>query len=208
MTSSNAHVHYSVDIETLGLKLDAIVLSIAAVEFNPYSDKISSYEDLTGKTSAMSNVVYCTPSVARQILLGRTFEPDNIKWWKEQNTSVVDHVFDATANEVVNVHTRSVLEFFNTLTENGEVDPVLWANPAVFDLAMLRSLWYDLYPDKKYPIHYMHELDGATLQELTGVSDPPIEFIGEKHNPIDDAVHQAREIQWHIAKLGARDPKN
>lgn len=181
--------HFSVDIETLGLTADSVVLTIAAVPFDPYGG-IATYTALgTGHVETLS------PPVRPQILAGRRVDPDTVAWWRRQTPKAAETLIDETPD-------LSLRGFYRTLQMHaGNKRVTLWANPAVFDLAVLRSLWVSTYPGEEYPIHHMAELDGSTLQHITGVANPPLDFMGTPHIAVDDAIHQAREIQWQMQKI-------
>lgn len=185
--------HISIDIETLGLTPGSVVLSVGAVVFNPAASEITPTQDF-------SNIYHFSLPAGPQVLKGRSIDPDTVRWWTAQSPDVYRAAFEDGVQPNIYDALHGLSHWLQGGLPAQSKDVVLWANPVTFDIPVLISLFEDF--EVKWPIHHMRQLDGSTLQALTGTPTPPIEFAGTPHIALDDAVHQAREIQWHLKKLG------
>lgn len=185
--------HISIDIEALGLTPNSVVLSIGAVVFHPTASEITPAEDF-------SNIYHFSLPVGPQLLKERAVDPDTVRWWTKQSPIAYRAAFEDWVQPDIRAALVELSRWILGGLPSRSEDVVLWANPVTFDIPALISLFEDF--EVEWPIHHMRQLDGSTLQALTGERNPPIEFAGTPHIALDDAIHQAREIQWHLKKLG------
>lgn len=153
-----------VDIETLGLDPGAAILSIGAVKFG--TDGIG--EEFERNISLES----CQEA-------GLTIDADTLDWWLGQDEDV-QHVL--TGGESL----ERVLWEFHDWFDADEV----WANSPAFDCAML-EVAYDAIGDPA-PWEYYEQRDVRTLTSLPVAAE--VEQLGNEHDALDDAKHQARTV--------------
>lgn len=172
--------HVMIDIETLGTNINAPIASIGAVFFEPS----------TGCTGAR---FYLRVDFENDMLNGAIPDAGAIKFWLKQSR-------EAQA-ELVAGDSVSIWEALNQLdsfiSENAVPDDLdllqVWANSPTFDCAILRNAYRR--SDMECLWKFWNERDCRTICELGGVlgfnpkTDMP--FNGDRHNALDDAVHQA-----------------
>jgi hypothetical protein len=166
-----------IDIETLSKQPNATVLSIGAVYFDCYS---------------ISDTFYDVLSIDEQN--ERHVEGDTVKWWLKQSDGARLHVaVDAS---------RGLWESLGSLSRFIRADAVVWAKDPDFDCVILESLFYDFGLDA--PWGYRNKRAVRTLQALVpGFKEP--EFVGTEHNAIQDAIHQAKNVQLMMKELNNGD---
>ena len=186
--------HFMVDIETLSTAVNAAVLSIGAVEFDPFTGQIlrTFYHELD--LSDQDN---------------RHVDLNTVQWWFKKCQ-------ENPANfELMTKHNRekdSVAFVLHKLGEfiNGGVEYAmtrvegyekisLWACDPDFDVAILA----DLYKEHNLilPWKYSEPKSVRTVRMLTQIAgiDVPQEAIS--HNALDDCIRQAKEVSYFIANL-------
>ena len=72
--------HATIDIETLDITPDAVVLTIGGVKFDPFT-KEAPYSDL-----------YIRMDADQQMEAGRTVSEDTLKWWNTQPQEIQDQL--------------------------------------------------------------------------------------------------------------------
>lgn len=191
--------HFSLDIESLSLRSDCVIPSIALVRFDPRATQVQDATTLRDPKNFQFFRLHMNP----QFKVGRVADDATFRWWLRQDTVARGQTFDEdwTADGADKPeHPAVVLRQINNYLATARADNVyLWASPDDFDLAALRNLYDDF--EIKYPTGHHNNLDGSTLRWQTGVNHPGIKFHGYKHHAVDDAIHQAREIQWHLLTL-------
>lgn len=156
-----------VDLETLGLKSTAVVVSIGAVKF-----------DETGIGTKIDLHV----NFQDQIDLGRTVDADAVQWWMNQSDAARKSTFNGSR-----LTTYKALAHFSKFFEGSEF---LWGNGASFDNAILESL-YGTY-NMKTPWRFTRNRCYRTLAALIpDIRRPPTTGFVE-HNALDDAIMQAQ----------------
>ncbi len=182
--------HVSVDIETLALAPDAVIVSIGAICFNPHLWPVQTACDLAYNPS-----FYRRTTIDHQLKAGRKIQDGTMRWWLKQG--VIARTTTFADNEAIPL--CAALNQFAVFLATYARGAHLWSNPSAFDLGAVRHATEQcsipqLSGHKQTP-------DGSTLAYLTGVDHPAIPFEGTRHNALDDAVHQAREIQWHMNRI-------
>lgn len=180
-----------VDIETLGTKQNAVVLSIGAVRF-----RMGVQDDVDTIMDGDRNF-YARLDTDEQELRGRTTDEDTLAWWKRRS-SQARNVLTETGEPV-----QSVLARFTIFCADAKR---MWGNGNMFDNAIIRSLYDDYNQD--YPIPYWRDLDMRTLTWLWNfITDwrskgklPKVD-LGTKHTADDDARRQALIVQQMLIEL-------
>lgn len=174
------------DLETLDTASTAVVLSIGAVAFDPYSNEI-------GDTL----YVELSQDIAMQQRNGRTISGDTVRWWMQQSEEA-RKVFAPT--EGANGTTATGLRLFTDfLYANGKNNAKVWGNGADFDNVILGSLFESF--DTPRPWSYSKNRCYRTMKGL-GIGPREPVRIGTYHNALYDAITQAKHLQEIFKCLG------
>ena len=166
-----------VDLETLGTTAGCSILSIGAIAFSfdvPQDDWKRFYSGPISRESCKA--------------AGLFEEKDTIDWWQMQSQEA-RILFDeaTTSRRILDDALISFSRFF-------PVEARLWGNGADFDNAILAAAYKSI--KLRTPWRYQNNRCYRTIKaEYPGVEKP--EFIGVKHNALDDAFNQA----LHLAKI-------
>lgn len=183
------NMNLMIDIETLGIKRDAPVMSIGACFF-----------DKTGIKSEF----YISLDVAGQIDSGlRKVDAQTIKWWMSQEDAS-KKVFRETA-----VETSKALAKFHAWVLGGvaggesiaNTGTKPWGNGSNFDIEILESIFKDY--GFSIPWNFRNIRDFRTFKEHV-YDGHNTKRIGTHHNALDDAMYQAQVV---IDGLNRNEPK-
>ena len=173
-----------IDIETLSLTNDATILSIGACEFDDETIGATLYFEL------------CPDQ-------GRHIDPGAALWWAQQSAAFNDGLVKYQLKPVL-----QNLALFLDPQIDPDTNPALissqfkgrvWANSPSFDCNIIRSA-YDQY-GMECPWRFYQEFDVRTIKYFLDKHDRP-EFVGRKHNALDDAIHQAKLVQSFLRVTG------
>jgi exodeoxyribonuclease VIII len=170
--------HLMVDLETLDTKVSATVLTIGAVRFDPFNE------------SPMKEL-YLRVDIDSQDALGCTVSEDTIKWWRNQNTDVMEEAF----NPVDRIPIKEVMNQFHSFAWNCDQ---FWSHGSSFDLMILQNIYDRL--DRAYPWNFWQLRDTRTLFDLAEADMPQ----DSKHNALEDAKRQAIGVRNVYRKLAFR----
>ena len=181
--------HIMLDLETLDTTSSAVVISIGAVAFDPY-------------TTALGDKFYVelTDDIAAQHARGRTISGDTVRWWMQQDV-LAKRVFSVSPPDgIKRVTTFEALSLFCLFVAvNGARDVELWGNGADFDNIILGSL-YDTFGLRK-PWSYSRNRCYRTMKNIGIGPRKPRVREGVHHNALDDAIAQAVHLQEIFACL-------
>lgn len=171
----NRFKHLMVDLETLSTGSMAVICSIAAIPFDPY----------TGKTG---EAYKCKINIQSCLDRGLRVDAETIYWWfaqsKEAQASLCSDLWELPA-VLANLSSFIALE----LEQNYKI----WAKGPSFDLSKLA----DAYRACKINIPWHHSNERCVRTELDGyetlVKDQ-VPFEGERHCAEADARHQIRQV--------------
>jgi inhibitor of KinA sporulation pathway (predicted exonuclease) len=173
------------DLETLGLGDNVVIIQISAVVFNIKSGDILEVFD-----------EYINPqdSVKR----GFKIESSTVEWWFSQSEEVFQNVFVKSLNSKNTID--KVLLNFNTWISkikeeqkvNNKYNINMWGNGILADNKWLRQAYKlcNIEPCWKF----YEDKDVRTLLELGRrlFSYEMLKFEGTKHNALDDCKHQIK----------------
>lgn len=181
--------HIMLDLETLDTTSSAVVISIGAVAFDPY-------------TNALGDVFYVemVEDTAAQQARGRTISGDTVRWWMQQDVLAKRVFAPPPPDGVERVNTFEALTRFGLfVAANGDRDVELWGNGADFDNIILGSL-YDAFELRK-PWSFSRNRCYRTMKNIgIGPCKPQVR-MGVHHNALDDAITQAAHLQEIFACL-------
>jgi hypothetical protein len=168
---SSAHIALMIDIETLSLAPDAFVTQVGLAVGNIYTHEI------------IETRCWWLGEAGQA---GRRKDTDTIIWWMNQAPEVRASVFDMSAPRI---DPRDLFDEFKTYVE-AFPEATVWGSPAMFDMAILTSLWQGRKPWK-----YNHERDMMTLYKYL---DPNKTLQPEPnlaaHDAASDAVWQLKYL--------------
>ena len=173
-----------VDIETLGTDVDAVILSIGAVLFDPsrWTDKliISSFE------------AHIDPADCQR--LGMTIDANTALWWMDADR--------AEAREALLEHKHTWLDLWSALDQFhvwfGDQSMPVWGNGATFDNVILRNAFERC--GRVVPWNFRHDRCHRTFKSLAPWIKP--ERTGTHHSAVDDAVYQTQQLKMVADELG------
>jgi hypothetical protein len=176
--------HIMLDLETMGLRSNAAIVSIGACHFT---------------ADAIDPIDFHLPiSLASCLEAGLTTDQSTIDWWAKQSVGARMSWQNAAAGSLLDVMGL----FGQWLRSKG--DPIaIWGNGAGFDPVLLDSVYKALEADP--PWKYWNVYCFRTMKNIhKDVSAPP--FLGEKHTALADAVHQAQHLQKILKLKGIQLP--
>lgn len=167
-----------VDIETYGVTIDSAVRSIGACFFNI-------------DTNEIGERFYANIDHDSCLALNLYVDPQTKAWWSNQTKE---------AQEALTTETRpikEVIENFRRWIVTNTPDKLelrVWSNGVTFDLPILAFVQAQLRLKPAW--NYWMERDTRTLKWLASAkADVDVPFTGTVHNALDDAIHQAQEMQ-------------
>lgn len=172
-----------VDLETLGTKADAVIMSIGAVRFNRNTNDIDDH------------AFYASISIESNLDVGRTIEEGTLIWWLGQ---------DADARRVFTEAKTTLgegLETFTDWIEAGDSNVRIWSCGADFDIPMLAHAYAQFKLDA--PWKFWNTGCYRTMKNLPIAKSAAVPLRVAHHNAMADAHYQARHLQNIFKALSA-----
>ena len=177
-------IHAALDIETLSLRPNAVILSIG-IQFFTFGD-----------TTLLGDPVTFYPSVSEQLAQGRHIDPSTVDWWRQQS-DVARLVFDTQRASLVAVQ-ADMVRVLEAAGHNGGV----WGFGSDVDNAKVEDMFRTA--GLSCPWHYRANRCGRTLLGL--VYPKPKDIVwpvaGNAHTAAGDARSQAAAFAVAGIKLG------
>ena len=171
-----------IDIETLDTRPTAVILSIAAVRFDSMTQ------------APLGESFQCHVDIDSNLKWGRTISGSTLLWWLGQDEEARRSVTDAT--------TIPLGEALHQLRSFIKDTDRVWSNGASFDVAILSDAYRAAGTDT--PWRFWNDRCYKTLKNLHPEVPKP-EFVGVKHNALDDAKFQAVHTQNIMRKKDLAD---
>ena len=168
------------DIETLSKDHNAVILTLGAVRFNPYSNTITSE-------------LYMKPDVDEQSEMGRHIDESTIEWWATQAADVQNEAFDPSGRIDVEQFLDDLNRFLVGVTN-------IWSQGPLFDIIILENLYKQM--NKPAPWNFWQIRDSRTLFGVHG--DPRVKGKAGLHNALEDCISQAGAVQQIYNQLGLK----
>ncbi|MCU6674635.1 exonuclease [Leclercia adecarboxylata] len=190
-SSETMFTHLMVDLETMGKKPGAPIVSVGAVFFDPASGITGAeYYQVINLESSMS--------------FGARPDASTIIWWLKQSPEARSAiVVDDTVGLVEAL--EQLLDFIAENAANGSKNVQLWGNGSSFDCSLLEAA-FEL-ADTPFPIPHWNYRDVRTVVELgkaVGLNARyDIPFEGDQHNALADARHQVKYVSAIWQRLTA-----
>lgn len=163
-------MHVMIDLETMGNKPDAPIVSIGACRFD---------ENGVGE-----DTFYRQITLQSSVDAGATMDPDTVIWWMRQDADARAAIFDAGGVD----EWIALCDFDNWMQAESEISGV-WGNGAAFDNVILAQAYrrhgeqvpWQFYQDRCY-------------RTFKNFSDVQMVREGTHHNALDDAISQAKHL--------------
>jgi DNA polymerase III epsilon subunit-like protein len=173
-----------IDIETLGLTPNSVILTIAAVRFNRCTGEV------TGGTHLRVN-----PNQP-----DRRIDEGSLRWWFTQAAKSITDAFSGHA---------ALPEALRLFAEFIRDDDVVWSQGTDFDFPVLQDAFSAC--GLSVPWKYWAKRDTRTVYDVCGFDPRTIEREGTYHNALDDCRHHIKCIVAAMQKFnagGALPPEN
>ncbi len=157
------------DLETMGNKSNAAIVSIGAVEFNIE----------TGETG---REFYDVIDLQSCLDKGLMIQASTIYWWLQQSDEARKRIC-ANGGDL-----SLVLQRFTYWMEDCIDKVKIWGNGARFDIGLLEDAYVAC--NLKTPWYFRSEMDVRTLVAFAPYIKANYSMIGVEHDPIDDCKHQ------------------
>lgn len=179
--------HISFDLETLGLAHDALILSIGAVKFDPYTNTLGVPNSEPGVSTFYRVIDLSGP--------GGVIDAETVHWWMQQSKEARDEIFGEKVERVplpqALAEFSEWIGFTDDLPDGAYPDVVLWARGSK-DAQWLESAYKGI--GFKAPFRYWQVQDQRTLTSVFShlVPNPTPEQVA--HQALQDASYQAMGI--------------
>jgi exodeoxyribonuclease VIII len=165
-----------IDMETMAVSPSAVVLSLGAVHFDPWSNGIK-------------DQIYFRIDLDDQDKLGREIDPNTLDWWAKQDSAVMEEAFSPDDR----IPLAEAIDRFHKFAWGCDA---FWSHGATFDLVIIENIYRQL--NRTPPWNFWQLRDTRTLFDLG--HDPDMSKEG-KHDALQDAIRQAIGVQNIYAKL-------
>lgn len=179
--------HVMIDLETLGTKPGAVLLSIGAVAFDPF-------------TGDMFETYYKSININSSINLGMHVDGDTMAWWMAADRTQSARSAAFAGEELLPVVLGEFTDFLNTVMNPATDGLYLWGHGAAFDPVLLEAA-FD-HCQLETPWKFYNVRDTRTLFDLARVRVERNE--AEHHHALHDAVAQAKAAHLAYVALGIK----
>jgi len=160
-----------IDIETLSVNSNALILSIGACEFS--------------KTIGIGDTFYKTINMESSLRHGFKIDGKTIEWWLKQTNEAKKDLFDSNSFTIKQV----LIYFSDWLNCYNDVKNInIWGNGSDFDNAILKNAYERM--DISIPWDYRNNRCFRTLKSLFPNIEKP--KTNNHHNALGDAMWQAK----------------
>lgn len=163
-----------IDLETLGVEPDSVVITLGAVKFDP-----------TTNTEPHAPLYLRLDIEEQSEKYGRTIDDNTLEWWGKQKPEIRDEAFGDHKRESMESLTKQLNKWCVGLD-------YLWCQGPLFDYAILQNLYKNI--GKPTPWNYWQIRDSRTLFALMP-TDPRKAIQEELHNALADCYYQAKCVQ-------------
>jgi hypothetical protein len=172
-------LHCTIDLETLGVSPDSVILTLGAVKFNI-------------KDGSTVDELYLRINVDQQLDQGRVVDENTLKWWGEQDKDVMFEALNPDGRIGLEDAVHHLNKFLVGVSK-------IWCQGAGFDSVILEHLYRSM--KKPIPWQYWQIQDSRTLFNLLP-EDPRKLFPAKLHNALDDCKSQTSALLYTFNKLG------
>lgn len=171
--------HCMVDLETMAVSPNAVILSLGAVQFNPFGE-------------GHDNEIYFRINLDDQDQLGREIDENTLNWWSKQDPEIIEEAFNPNDR----IPLEEAMERFRKFAWGCQS---IWSHGASFDIVILENIFNQI--KKPVPWNFWQIRDTRTIFDL-GIN--PMMPNNSKHDALQDAIRQSIGVQNVYSKLGIR----
>jgi len=176
--------HGMIDLETLGVEPDSVVMTLGAIKFDPFSD------------AEPHTPLYLRGDVEEQSeQYNRSIDDNTLAWWATQPQAIQDEAFGDHSDRV------TVQEMLRQLNKWCVGLDYIWCQGPTFDFVILQSLYKAA--EKPAPWNYWQIRDSRTLFAMMP-QDPRKAIQEELHNALADCYYQAKCVQQSYKHFGVK----
>ena len=172
-------MHIMIDLETMGTRPSAAIVSIGAVVFDEHT---------------LRDQFYAVVDLQSAIDSGATVGGGTVMWWLRQSENARLALTDQASTRPI----REVLSDFDSFVHRAEGYNLegVWGNGAAFDNVVLAESYRRLGTEPPWP--FWLDRCYRTMKNLH--TSVPVKHTGTAHNALDDAVAQAKHLQrmWRL----------
>ena len=176
------------DIETLGTRPNAVMLTIGAVKFDPFGDDRESIKDNT----ILMPTFYRRVDPASFDWDDKEINEDTLRWWASQSDEVKEEAFTEHDRHDI----RDVMRDFYKWC--GAFDRV-WANGPAFDIVILEHINKQI--SRGNPWQYYQVCDARTIYNLADHERPNPAL----HHALWDCWSQVVALQSTLRNAGIKE---
>lgn len=184
-----------IDIESLGVREDAVIFQVAAQEFDPLH---------IGVVGEVYNAFIDIRTQEE-----RKAYPDTIQWWLGQDRHLLARLLFGSVEEPP-VPMKEALQGLSSFCKRAR-GKFVWANSPGFDVSMLRHAGRPHNID--IPIPFYRERDVRTIKSLVTITDQWVDMemkraglsADNKHDARDDVVKQIVQVQIAFQELRIKE---
>lgn len=163
--------HLMIDLETMGSRFDAPIVSIGAVFFRP-------------ETGELGKTFQAFVDIESAFQFGRA-NGSTVKWWLQQSDEARQAAIKGTRD------LPFVLQKFTEFYKQISPDAAVWGNGATFDISIL-DYAYQRVMQKTPPWGFWLVRDCRTIKDIASHLNIDTNLTkGVAHTPLDDAKNQA-----------------
>lgn len=179
-----------IDLETLGTHVNAPIIAIGAVWFDP-------------ETGEKGPTYYRVLDVADQIDSKVRFaDASTIKWWMQQ-ANAAKEVFKDNAmptQQVLEEFRQWIMGFAKASKGSKATRKCFpWGNGSGFDITLMETIFNDY--NVECPWLYYNVMDLRTFKRFTAKGAKVEKLEGVNHNALDDAINQVDYVLKHLGHL-------
>ena len=176
--------HGMIDLETLGVEPDSVIMTLGAIKFNPFTD------------DEPHTRLYLKCDVEEQSeKLNRTIDDNTLAWWSRQPKDIQEEAFGDHNRVAMDKLSKQLNKWCNGLD-------YIWCQGPTFDFVILQDLYKNI--GKPVPWNYWQIRDSRTLFSMMD-QDPRKEIQEELHNALADCYYQAKCVQKSYKHFGVNE---
>ena len=171
-----------VDLETLSVRNNAIILTIGAIKFdrNKIWSETYSISDIPDK-----NIFYKRISISSCEKIGLHRDLNTENWWKKQDLEAYNEAF---GYEKERIDIKVALKEFSKWYGDSKY---IWGNGSIFDITILSEAYLRCNLDVPWKFYNVRDL--RTILDIYNIR--PCVNNKNKHNALYDCFFQIKDIQ-------------
>ncbi|MGL4792402.1 MAG: 3'-5' exonuclease [Aeromonas jandaei] len=195
--ASKIKSHFILDVETLGLKRDAKLLSIGCAQVDLETGLILSEFYVEIDQSFYKHALFIDKFSECQ---------STVEWWRKSNTAEFLRLLNENNKHKRNAH-QAIRELFAYMEINSYGDIVLWGNSPTFDNEKIYH-HAEAYGVDIPNIPYWNNMDYRTVRTLFEARFGSLSkydyldgYKHNAHNALSDSIQEAKALSYMLKKL-------